>query len=112
MQVVKMPLDRLKEMDKNVRVHTKIQIKEYVRSLKMFGQTKPIVIDENGNIIIGNGLYQALLEMGKTEADCIVMNGISEKQKKKLMLADNRVYELALLTPRCSTRSSRTSGEI
>lgn len=81
---------------KNVRRHTEKQITEYVRSVEMFGQIKPIIVDEYGEIIAGNGLYMAMSRMGKEVCDCYVIAGLSEKQKKKLMLADNRVYELGI----------------
>lgn len=81
---------------RNVRRHTDKQIGEYVRSLKMFGQVKPIVCDESGEIIVGNGLYQAMLQMGAESCECYVITGLSDAQKKKLMLADNRVYELGI----------------
>lgn len=90
---------KLSELHKpavNVRRHTKKQLDEYIRSVKMFGQIRPIVVDEDGEIIAGNGLYDALLASGATECDCYVMTGITEVQKKKLMLADNRVYELGI----------------
>ncbi|MCM1295985.1 MAG: ParB/Srx family N-terminal domain-containing protein [Muribaculaceae bacterium] len=94
MQVVTKNLSDLHEPDINVRIHPTKQIREYVRSLKMFGQVKPIIVDESGMIIAGNGLYAALVQMGATTAECCVMTGLTEGQKKKLMLADNRVYEL------------------
>ena len=62
----------------------------------MFGQIKPIIVDEKGEIIAGNGLFMALTHMGRETCDCYVLTGLSEKQKKKLMLADNRVYELGI----------------
>ena len=96
MKVIVKKLADLKPMEKNIRRHSPKQITEYVRSLKMFGQVKPLVVDENGIILIGNGLYEALLSMGEEKADCYVMTGLSEKEKKKLMLADNRVYELGM----------------
>lgn len=96
MKVVVKKLADLKPMEKNIRRHSQKQITEYVRSLRMFGQVKPLVVDENGTILIGNGLYEALLTMGEEKADCYVMAGLSEKDKKKLMLADNRVYELGM----------------
>lgn len=94
MKIVSKKLTDLHPIEKNIRRHPEKQIKEYVRSVEMFGQTKPLVIDEEGTILIGNGLYEALKVMGKDKADCNVMTGLTEKQKKKLMLADNRVYEL------------------
>lgn len=81
---------------RNVRRHTDKQISEYIRSLKMFGQVKPVICDESGEIIVGNGLYQAMLQMGAESCECYVITGLSAAQKKKLMLADNRVYELGI----------------
>lgn len=92
----KMQLTDLHLAEKNVRKHTEKQIAEYVRSLEQFDQTKPIIIDDAGEIICGNGLYMALQRMGRTECYCRVMEGITPNQKKKLMLADNRIYELGV----------------
>ncbi|MBO6266775.1 MAG: ParB N-terminal domain-containing protein, partial [Synergistaceae bacterium] len=94
MKVTVKKLADLHVMEKNIRRHTDKQLKEYVRSITMFGQFKPIVVDENGLILAGNGLYYALQNMGAETCDCYVMTGLTENQKKKLMLADNRVYEL------------------
>ncbi len=96
MKVIVKNLSEIRPAAKNIRRHTEKQITEYVRSLEMFGQVKPIIVDENGEIICGNGLYEALKRMGRAKCDCYVMTGLSEKQKKKLMLADNRVYELGI----------------
>lgn len=96
MKVTVKKLADLKPMEKNIRRHSQKQITEYVRSVRMFGQIKPLVVDESGVIMIGNGLFEALKTMGATTADCYVMSGLSEKDKKKLMLADNRVYELGM----------------
>lgn len=96
MEVIVKVLSELRRPDKNIRRHTEKQMAEYIRSITMFGQTKPIVIDETGEIIIGNGLYEALLRMGVESCDCYVMAGLTTAQKRKLMLADNRVYELGI----------------
>lgn len=96
MNITTKNLSDLHTPERNVRRHTDKQIGEYVRSLKMFGQVKPIVCDESGEIIVGNGLYQAMLQMGAESCECYVITGLSDAQKKKLMLADNRVYELGI----------------
>ena len=96
MRIVQKKLTDLHKTDKNVRRHSQKQISEYIRSIRMFGQTKPIVVDEDGRILIGNGLFEALQSMGEEKADCYVMTSMSEKEKNKLMLADNRVYELGM----------------
>lgn len=96
MNVTRIPLSELKRPEKNVRMHTDKQIAEFRRSVEMFGQIRPIVVDENYVMLAGNGLYDTLLAMGRTEADCYVVTGLSEKEKKKLMLADNRIFDLGV----------------
>ena len=96
MEVVKKRLDELTRNTRNVRRHSNKQIKEYIRSLKKFGQVRPMVIDEDGVIIAGNGMYDALIEMGETECECYIVRGLSENDKVKLMLADNKVFELGI----------------
>ncbi len=96
MNVVRKQLSELKRPERNVRMHTDKQINEFRRSVEMFGQIRPIVIDEEGTILAGNGLYETMLTMGKEEADCHIVTGLTEKQKKKLMLADNRVFDLGV----------------
>lgn len=96
MKTVKMKLSSLKPPERNVRMHTDKQLKEFVRSIEMFGQIRPVVTDENGVILAGNGLYEALKRMGRTEADVLKIPGLSENQKKKLMLADNKIFGLGV----------------
>lgn len=96
MKITKKKLADLRHPEKNTRMHTDKQLKEFRRSIEMFDQIRPIVVDENNIILCGNGLYDALVSMGRTEADCYVMAGLSEKQKKKLMLADNRIFSLGV----------------
>lgn len=96
MKVVKKKVADLHEAKVNSRYHSERQIDEYIRSIKMFGQTKPIVADENGEVIIGNGLLKAFQKMGEKEVDCYIVTGMSEVQKKKMMLADNKIFELGM----------------
>ena len=97
MKVIKVKLTELKPSEINIRMHPARQIQEYIRSVEMFGQIRPIVIDENNVIIAGNGLYQAMLQMEMETADCYQVKGMTKKQKEKLMLADNKVYELGAM---------------
>lgn len=96
MKAVKMPISDLKKPSRNVRIHTEVQLKEFERSVTMFGQLRPIVVDENHEILAGNGLYDTLVRLGIEEADVYIMEGLTAKQKKKLMLADNKVYSLGI----------------
>ena len=89
MKVTIKKLSVLKHPEKNVRIHSEQQIRELKRSLEKFGQTRALVIDENNIILIGNGLYEAMVSLGYQEATVYVKAGLSENDKKKLMIADN-----------------------
>lgn len=96
MKVVKKPLSSLRPAERNIRIHPEKQIREYVRSLEKFGQIRAMVVDEKGVILVGNGMYDAMNRLGWSEAYCQVVTGLSEKDKKKLMLSDNRIYDLGV----------------
>lgn len=92
LEVVK--LSDLKPLENNVRKHNDKQIDELIKSVEQFGQTRAMVIDEDNNILIGNGLYFALVKMNKAEVQCYRKTGLSEIEKKKLILSDNKIYGL------------------
>lgn len=96
MKVIKKRLDDLKHPEKNVRIHSEQQIRELKRSLEKFGQTRALVVDENNVILIGNGLYEAMVSLGYQEAFVYVKTELSENDKKKLMIADNKTYALGI----------------
>ena len=96
MKVIKKRLDDLKHPEKNVRIHSEQQIRELKRSLEKFGQTRALVVDENNVILIGNGLYEAMVSLGYQEASVYVKTELSENDKKKLMIADNKTYALGI----------------
>lgn len=96
MKVIKKRLDDLKHPEKNVRIHSEQQIRELKRSLEKFGQTRALVVDENNVILIGNGLYEAMASLGYQEASVYVKTELSENDKKKLMIADNKTYALGI----------------
>lgn len=62
----------------------------------MFGQTRALICDEDKTVLAGNGLLTALQELGYAEVECYIISGLTNAEKKKLMLADNRVYDLGL----------------
>lgn len=96
MNTTRKKLSELHKTPINIRMHSERQIKEYIRSLKMFGQIRPLVVTDDGEILVGNGMYDALLSMGENECDVYIVSGLTKSQKKKLMLADNKVYELGV----------------
>ncbi len=96
MEIITMKLADLVKPKKNVGIHTEQQLKEFQRSVEMFGQIRPIVVDENNIILAGNGLYDTLIAMGKETAEVYRYDNLTENQKKKLMIADNKIFSLGI----------------
>ena len=96
MNIERLSLTKVKKPERNVRIHTEKQLHEFGRSITMFGQIRPIVIDENNIIMAGVGCYETLQLLGHTEGDFYKLTGLSENQKKKLMIADNKIYGLGI----------------
>jgi len=96
MNIVKVNLADLMLAQVNVRVHPRRQIEEYMRSLTMFGQTKNAVIDEGNNVLIGNGLVIAARELGWDEIDVVQRTDLTENQKLKLIVSDNKIFGLGV----------------
>ena len=95
MEVVKKRASELRCVEKNVRRHPELQIKEFQRSYDQFGQYRPLVVTHDGEILIGNGFFTAVSRLGVSEFDCIVLPADApESYKKKLMLSDNKLFEL------------------
>lgn len=96
MKIVKKPLSWITPSELNSRKHPENQINEFVRSIEKFDVIRPIVTDENGRVLVGHGLLMALQKMGRDTADVMIMSGLSEKEKKKLVLSDNKIYSLGI----------------
>ncbi|MDR1158342.1 MAG: ParB/Srx family N-terminal domain-containing protein [Oscillospiraceae bacterium] len=96
MKACRMKLAELQKPERNTRIHTEAQLRELERSVTMFGQIRPIIVDENNVILAGNGLYGTLLRLGWEEAEVYQYDTLSENQKKKLMIADNKIYGLGV----------------
>lgn len=88
-------LDSVKPLDKNPRRHPELQLQELVKSIQQFGQYRPLVVDEEGVILAGNGLHEALKRAGVSKVSVYRMTGLSPSQKNKLILADNRTGDLS-----------------
>lgn len=95
MKIEKVKLSDIKQAESNVRNHPEKQVDEMKRSVEKFGQIRPLVVDgETNETLAGNGLLLALRELEWEQADAIVVRDLSGADKKKLMIADNRIYAL------------------
>lgn len=94
MKIEEIKISELTHPEKNAREHPEAQIREIMRSVKEFGQTRPMVVDDNNVVLIGNGLLEAMKRAGWKTASCVVVNGWDDAKKKKAMLADNRIFAM------------------
>lgn len=90
------PIDRPTPHPRNPRRHGDVQINHLMRSIKMFGQIKPVVVDEKYIVLAGHGVLQALRRLGRQEVEVNVVSGLKPKQKLKLLLADNQTADLGI----------------
>lgn len=88
-------LEKLKPWEKNPRTHSPQQIKQLRASIREFGFTNPVLVDEKGLLIAGHGRRTAALAEGLKEAPAIELRGLSATQKRALVIADNRIAENA-----------------
>jgi len=86
----------LKHPEKNTRIHPEKQINEIRRSLRKWGQYRDAVIDESNLILAGNGLIEAMRQEGMKKAWVVVVYDLSENDKIKFMLADNKTAGLGI----------------
>ena len=81
----------LRAYDANSRTHSKEQIEQVKRSIIEFGFTNPLLIDENNTIIAGHARLAAANELGHDSVPAIVLDGLSESQKRAYVIADNKL---------------------
>ncbi len=75
----------------NPRVHSDIQIERLVNSLKEFGFTNPVLVDDTGNVIAGHGRIAAAKKIGLQTVPTITLSHLSEDQRKAYIIADNQL---------------------
>ena len=74
----------------NARTHSQEQINKLRGSLREFGFINPVIIDSDFNVIAGHGRLMAAKEEGIEEVPCVLVDYLTEAQKKAYILADNR----------------------
>ena len=90
-KVERWPLERLVPYAKNSRTHSEEQVAQIAASIREWGWTTPILVDEAGSIIAGHGRLQAARRLQMTEVPVVVASGWSEAQKRAYVIADNKL---------------------
>jgi len=84
-------IDALIPYARNSRTHSDAQVAQIAASIKEFGFTNPVLIDEDGGIIAGHGRTLAARKLGLDEVPCLRLAYLSEAQKKAYIIADNKL---------------------
>ena len=85
------PVERLVPYERNARTHSAQQIAQLQASIAEFGFLNPILVDSKDGIIAGHGRLAAAKDMGLPEVPVVVLDHLTEAQKRAYVLADNKL---------------------
>jgi ParB-like chromosome segregation protein Spo0J len=94
-QVVWRPWASLRPYPSNPREHPEAQIQALMKALAKFW-TIPILVDENGTILCGHARHEAAGRLGMDTVPTITISGLSDAEKRAVVIADNRLPEKAV----------------
>jgi DNA modification methylase len=90
-QVERWPLSRIIPDARNARTHSDEQVAQIAASMREWGWTNPLLVDENGSLIAGHGRVLAARLLELPEAPVMVARGWTEAQKRAYIIADNKL---------------------
>jgi DNA modification methylase len=91
LQIERWPIERLIPFARNPRTHSDEQIAQIAASIAEFSFTNPILVGPDKVIIAGHARLQAARKLGLTEVPVIVLDHLSEAQRRALVVADNKL---------------------
>lgn len=94
MKLEKLKIDQIIPYDKNPRVNDNA-VDAVAQSIEQCDYMQPIVVDEDHVILAGHTRLKALKQLGREEADVLVVSGLDDKTKRKYRYLDNKTGEFA-----------------
>lgn len=94
MELVNLDLYDIIPYENNPR-HNEFAVEAVCESIRQCGFIAPIIVDEDYVILAGHTRALALVELGYEEAPCIIMDGLTDEQKRKFRILDNKTAEIA-----------------
>jgi DNA modification methylase len=89
------PIDEVRPNPRNSRTHSRKQVSAIADSVRVTCFASPVVIDEKGMLLAGHARLEAAKELGLKEIPAVQLFGLSEAQKRVLLIADNKLAEKA-----------------
>ena len=90
-KVERWKIERLVPYARNARTHSDEQVAQIAASIREWGWTTPVLVDEDGGIIAGHGRTLAAQRLQMTEVPVMVARGWSDAKKRAYILADNKL---------------------
>lgn len=90
-QIERRPIGSLIPYARNSRTHSDAQIQQLAASMREWGWTNPVLVDEAGGIIAGHGRVLAAQRLQISEVPVIVASGWTDAQKRAYVIADNKL---------------------
>jgi ParB family transcriptional regulator, chromosome partitioning protein len=91
LKIVYKPTTDLIPYANNSRTHSDDQVLQIASSIKEFGFTNPVLVDDEGGIVAGHGRVMAAKKLNLKEVPTITLIGLTEAQKKAYIIADNKL---------------------
>ena len=93
MQIIQKKLADIVPYANNTKKHDETQIKNVAESIKKYGWVQPLVIDNDGTIVIGHCRALAAEKLGIEEVPCVVVSDLTEDEINALRIVDNKTNE-------------------
>ncbi|MEQ9125265.1 MAG: ParB N-terminal domain-containing protein, partial [Alphaproteobacteria bacterium] len=89
--IEQLPIAALRPWARNARTHSQKQIRQIAESIKAFGFTNPVLVDNENTILAGHGRVAAARLLGWSAVPCVRLEGMTPAQKRAYVLADNKL---------------------
>jgi len=90
-EIERWSLDKLTPYARNSRTHSDEQVAQLAASIREWGWTTPVLVDEDGGIIAGHGRVLAARQLGMVEVPVVVARGWSDAKRRAYVIADNKL---------------------
>jgi ParB-like chromosome segregation protein Spo0J len=111
------PVERLIPYARNARTHSEAQIAQIAASIQEFGFNVPILVEPGAGILAGHGRLMGAQKLGLPEVPVIVLEHLTETQRRAYILADNKLalnagWDMAMLTDELAQLAEQISVEL
>lgn len=90
-----MPVEMIRPYERNAKIHSEQQVEMLRQSLRRIGFVRPLLIDSDGNLLAGHGVLMAAKAEGMQQVPCVLVDGLSEQERRAYVHIDNRLAEMS-----------------